>query len=90
VDVIARACSTIREERNVIRLFVGQREGGRHHEKQNLVGWMDLGEIRWDGMAWIDLAQDRDHWWVLVNAVKNSRVYKVLGSIRVAAQLVAS
>jgi hypothetical protein len=23
---------------------------------------MDLGEIGWDGMDWIDLAQDRDHW----------------------------
>jgi hypothetical protein len=24
-------------------------------------------EIRWDGMDWIDLAQDRDQWWTLVN-----------------------
>jgi hypothetical protein len=30
---------------------------------------MDLREIGWDAMDWIDLAQDRDHWRALVNAV---------------------
>jgi hypothetical protein len=30
---------------------------------------MDLREIGWDGMDWIDLAQDRDRWRALVNAV---------------------
>jgi hypothetical protein len=34
---------------------------------------MDLREIRWDGMDWIDLAQDRDQWRALVNAVMNRR-----------------
>jgi hypothetical protein len=28
---------------------------------------MDLREIGWDGMDWIDLAQDRDQWRSLVN-----------------------
>jgi hypothetical protein len=28
---------------------------------------MDLGEIGWDGMDWIDLSQDRDRWRALVN-----------------------
>jgi hypothetical protein len=32
---------------------------------------MDLGETRWGRMDWIDLAQDRDHWRALVNAVMN-------------------
>jgi hypothetical protein len=27
-------------------------------------------------MDWTDLAQNRDRWWVLVNAVKNLRVQK--------------
>jgi hypothetical protein len=32
---------------------------------------MDLREIRWDGMDWIDVAQDRDQWSAPVNAVMN-------------------
>jgi hypothetical protein len=32
---------------------------------------MNLGEIGWDGVYWIDLAQDRDKWRALVNAVMN-------------------
>jgi hypothetical protein len=34
---------------------------------------MDLREIGWDGMDWIDLAQDRDQWKAFVNAVMNVR-----------------
>ena len=32
---------------------------------------MDLHEEVWGGMDWINLTQDRDRWWVLVNAVMN-------------------
>jgi hypothetical protein len=35
---------------------------------------MDLGRIGWDGMDWIDLAQDRNEWRTLVNTVMNLRV----------------
>jgi hypothetical protein len=35
---------------------------------------MDLRAIVWDGMDWIDLAQDRDQWRALVNTVMNLRV----------------
>jgi hypothetical protein len=35
---------------------------------------MDLREIGWDGMDWIDLAQDRDQWWALLNTVMNLRI----------------
>jgi hypothetical protein len=35
---------------------------------------MELREIGWDSMDWIDLAQDRDQWRALVNAVMNLRV----------------
>jgi hypothetical protein len=29
---------------------------------------MDIGEIGWQGVGWIHMAQVRDQWWVLVNA----------------------
>jgi hypothetical protein len=35
---------------------------------------MDLREIGWGGMDWIDLAQDRGQWTALVNTVMNLRV----------------
>jgi hypothetical protein len=35
---------------------------------------MDLREIGWGGMDWIDLAQGRDKWRALVNTVMNLRV----------------
>jgi hypothetical protein len=41
--------------------------------------WMDnikmvLREIEWNGMDWVDQAQDRDQWRALVDAVMNLRV----------------
>jgi hypothetical protein len=35
---------------------------------------IDLREIGWDGMDWIDLAENRDQWRALVNTVMNLRV----------------
>jgi hypothetical protein len=35
---------------------------------------MDLREIGWDGMDWIDLVQDRDPWRALVNMEMNLRI----------------
>jgi hypothetical protein len=32
---------------------------------------IDLREIGWEGVDWIHLSQDRDHWWALVNVVMN-------------------
>jgi hypothetical protein len=41
---------------------------------------IDLREIGWDSMDWIDLAQDGDKWRALVNSVMNLRVPKLLRS----------
>jgi hypothetical protein len=35
---------------------------------------IDLRKMRWGGMDWIDLAQDRDKWRALVNTIMNLRV----------------
>jgi hypothetical protein len=35
---------------------------------------MDLREIRWGGMDWIDLVQDKDQWKALMDTVMNIRV----------------
>jgi hypothetical protein len=39
----------------------------RHMRVDNMK--MDLGEIGWTGMDWIDLTQNRDQWRTLVNTV---------------------
>jgi hypothetical protein len=66
------------EKRNAYRILVGMPEGKRPLGRRRL-RWvdnikMDLREIRWDGVDWIDLAQDRDQWRAFVNTVMNLRV----------------
>jgi hypothetical protein len=63
------ACSTNGEKRNAYRLLVGKPEGRRP-----LGRWMDLVEVGWGDVDWIDLAQDRGRWRALVNSVLNLRV----------------
>jgi hypothetical protein len=45
---------------------------------------MDLLEIGWGGVDWIGLAQDRDKWRALMNAVMNFGFHKMLGNYQVA------
>jgi hypothetical protein len=35
---------------------------------------MNVREIGWDAMDWVDVAQDRDKWRALVNRVMNLRI----------------
>ena len=54
-----------------------------HFEDPGVDGSIILRWIfnKWDGgRDWIDLAQDRDRWWALVNAVMNFQVPKNAGN----------
>jgi hypothetical protein len=66
------------EKRNAYRILVGKPEENRPlgRPRRRWVGniKMDLREIGWDGMDWIDLAQDRAQWRALVITVMNLRV----------------
>jgi hypothetical protein len=42
---------------------------------------MDPREVGWEGMNWFHLAQDRNRWRTLVNAVMNVRVPLNAGNI---------
>jgi hypothetical protein len=70
---MGRACST-----NGYRILVGKPEGKRPLGRLRR-RWVDnikmyLRKVGWDGMDWIELAQDRDRWRALVNTVMNLRV----------------
>ena len=60
------------ERRVVYRVLMVKPEGKRPIEQDN--NKMNLQELWFGGMDWIDLGQDRDWWWALVNAVMNLRV----------------
>jgi hypothetical protein len=66
------------EKRNAYRILMEMLEGkrplGRPRRRcvDNIK--INLREIGWDGMDWVDLAQTRDQWRVLVNTGMNLRV----------------
>jgi hypothetical protein len=66
------------ESRSVYRVLVGKSEGkrpsGRPRSRWEDNTKMDLQEVRCEGVEWIEVAQDRDRWRALVNAVMNLRV----------------
>jgi hypothetical protein len=62
------------EKRNAYRLLVGKPDGKRPLGRPRC-RWvdimMDLGEVGWGDVDWIDLAKDRSRWRAVVNSVLN-------------------
>jgi hypothetical protein len=65
----------IGEGRDVYKVLVGKTEGKRPLRRprrrwENNIK-MDLQKVGCGDMGWIELAQDKDKWWALVNAATN-------------------
>jgi hypothetical protein len=56
---------------NLIEKPEGKRRLGRNRRRWKDNSRMDLREIVWEGVDWVQLAQDMDQWWILVNTVMN-------------------
>ena len=65
----------VREKRGVYRVLVGKPKGrrpfGRPRHRWEDNNKIDLQEVGCEGIDWIELAQVRDGWQALVNAVMN-------------------
>jgi hypothetical protein len=75
---MGRVCNTSGVKRNAYRILVGKPEGkrpiGRRRSRWVDNNKIDLGDIEWGVMDWIDLAQDRYQWKALMNTIMNLRV----------------
>jgi hypothetical protein len=74
------ACSTDGGKKNACRLLVRMPEGKRPLGRPSRIR-MDLGEVGWSDVDWIDLPQDKDMWRALVNAIMNLRVPQNAGKL---------
>ena len=65
----------IGQRKGICRVLVGKPEGKsplgkpRHRWEDNFK--VDLKEIGWKGVGWIDLTRDRDRWRAIINMLKN-------------------
>jgi hypothetical protein len=75
---MGKACSTNVAKWNAHGILAGKPDGMRPLRRPRC-RWVDNikmnhRETGWDGMNWINLAQDRHQWRALVNIVMNLRV----------------
>ena len=73
------------EGRGVYRVLEGEPEGkrplGKPRRKWGDNIKKDLQDVGYGSMDWMDVAQDRDRWRALVNAVMNFRVPSNAGNV---------
>ena len=66
------------EEEKLVQVFGGETQGkrplGRSRQRWDDHIKMDLHEVEWGGMDWIEPTQDRGSWRAFVNVVMNIRV----------------
>jgi hypothetical protein len=71
-------CSTHARDEKCIQYFGWEHEGkrplGSHRRRREDNIRMDLREIRWEGVDWMHLAQDRDQWRDVGKTVVNLQV----------------
>jgi hypothetical protein len=72
------------ERRDVYRILVGKPEQrtplGIPRDRWEDTIKMDVNEVGYRGMEWIDLTQDRDRWQAVVNVVMDLRVPSNVGN----------
>jgi hypothetical protein len=75
---MGEACGTHGRGEKRVQVLVGKPEGKNHLKDQGVDGKMGskwtLERLAGGGAEWIHLAQDRDCWRAVVNAVMNLRV----------------
>ena len=66
------------KRRGIYRILVGKPLGRPRHRWEDNIK-MEIQDVGCGGKDWIELAQGRDRWRALVNAVPNLRVHKMWG-----------
>jgi len=76
---VARTGDRRRADKVLVERPDGNRTFGKSVSRWEDNSKLDLKDVGWESIGWIDLAQDRDRWRTLVNAVMNLRVPQKVG-----------